>query len=242
MHVRACFRRLRFLCARNSGPQRMDNLYKEVTPLLTFLLPGFLSASIFYGFTSHPKPSQFERTVEALVFTFVVHAVTRMIEAVLEALGRVWSAGEWTSTSQLTCSVLIATALGALMAAAVNKDAVHSWLRKKGMTSRSSHSSEWHGVLGSSLSDVVLHLVDGRRLTGWPKEWPLNPGQGQFYILDPAWIDNDGNPVDLIDLEGIIIQAADVRWVEVIMVEGVRDGCFTQRFQSTTAAMETRAF
>ncbi len=41
----------------------MDNLYKEVTPLLTFLLPGFLSASIFYGFTSHPKPSQFERTV-----------------------------------------------------------------------------------------------------------------------------------------------------------------------------------
>jgi hypothetical protein len=79
-------------------------------------------------------------------------------------------------------------------------------------------------------------------LTGWSKEWPLNPGQGQFYILDPAWIDNDGNPVDLIDLEGIIIQATDVRWVEVIMVEGVRDGCFTQRFQSTTAAMETRAF
>lgn len=46
----------------------MDNLYKEMTPLLTFLLPGFVSASIFCGFTSHPKPSQFERTVEALVF------------------------------------------------------------------------------------------------------------------------------------------------------------------------------
>ena len=113
MHVPACSRSLRFLCTRNSGRQHMDNLYKEVTPLLTFLLPGFLSASIFYGFTSHPKPSQFERTVEALVFTFVVHAVTRMIEAVLEALGRIWSVGEWTSTSQLTCSVLIATALGA---------------------------------------------------------------------------------------------------------------------------------
>jgi hypothetical protein len=242
MHARTRARCLRSLHVGNQVPQRMDNLFKEVTPLLTFLLPGFLFASIFYGFTSHPKPSQFERTVEALVFTFVVHAATRMSEVLLETIGRTWSVGVWTLTSQLACSVLIATTLGALMAAAVNKDTFHSWLRKKGLTSRSSHSSEWHGVLGSNLADVVLHLVDGRRLTGWPKEWPLNPHSGQFYIQDPAWIDDDGNAMDLNGLDGIIIQATDVRWVEVILGEGVRHGCSTQRVQSTPPAMEARAF
>lgn len=227
MHVRGCFRRLRFLCARNSGPQRMDNLYKEVTPLLTFLLPGLLSASIFYGFTSHPKPSQFERTVEALVFTFVVHAATGMVQVLLEGVGRMFTVGDWTSASHLSCSVLMATVLGALMAAAVNRDTFHSWLRGKGLTSRTSHSSEWYCVLGSNPTDIVLHLIDGRRLIGWPKEWPLNPSNGQFYIQDPAWIDDDGNTVELRDLDGIIIHATDVRWVEVMLGKGVEHGIST---------------
>lgn len=46
----------------------MDSLFNNATTLLTFLLPGFLSAWVFYGLTSHPKPPQFERTAEALVF------------------------------------------------------------------------------------------------------------------------------------------------------------------------------
>lgn len=58
----------------------MDNLFSQATPLLLFLLPGFLSAWIFYGLTAHPKPSQFERTVEALVFTFVVKGITGLIK------------------------------------------------------------------------------------------------------------------------------------------------------------------
>lgn len=237
MHASIRSRRLRFAHVGNLGPQCMDNLFKEVTPLLTFLLPGFLSASIFYGFTSHPKPSQFERTVEALVFTFVVHAATRMSEVVLETMGRTWSVGVWTSTSQLACSVLIATVLGALMAAAVNRDIFHSWLRGKGLTSRTSHSSEWYCVLGSNPADVVLHLTDGRRLIGWPKEWPLNPCSGQFYIQDPAWIDDDGNTVELPDLDGIIIHATDVRWVEVMFGKGVENDISTQGVQPASAGI-----
>ena len=40
----------------------------EVVSVLTFLLPGFVAAAVFYSLTSHPKPGAFDRIVQALVF------------------------------------------------------------------------------------------------------------------------------------------------------------------------------
>ena len=79
----------------------MDSLFGNATTLLTFLLPGFLSAWVFYGLTSHPKPPQFERTVEALVFTFVVQALVTFTEVVLLLAGRCVVLGTWTESSSL---------------------------------------------------------------------------------------------------------------------------------------------
>ncbi len=197
----------------------MENLFSEAAPLLVFLLPGFLSAWIFYGLTSHPKPGQFERTVEALVFTFVVHAATKFVELILQLIGEGWAIGSWTSTSQIVCSVVLAILLGAAVTAGVNKDTFHSWLRKRGFTSRTSHPSEWFCVLDKNPAYGVLQLTDGRRLTGWSKEWPVNPSTGQFYIQMSAWITEGGDPVDLVALDGIRIHATDVRWVEVFPEE-----------------------
>lgn len=201
----------------------MDNLFSQATPLLMFLLPGFLSAWIFYGLTSHPKPGQFERTVEALVFTFVVQGITVLVKVALLACGRVWSMGLWTNESQTAWSIAVAAVLGIAVAAAVNKDTFHSWLRSRGFTSRTSHPSEWFCVLDSNPAYIVLQLQDGRRLTGWPKEWPMSPATGQFYIQQPAWIDDAGDVIDLAKLDGIIIHATDVRWVEVFPKEGTED-------------------
>lgn len=197
----------------------MDSLFSNVTPLLTFLLPGFLSAWIFYGLTSHPKPTQFERTVEALVFTFVVHAATQATRVLLEATGGYWSLGAWNEASQIIVSVVFAAALGLGLAAAVNKDIFHAWLRRKGFTSRTSHPSEWFCVLDKNPAFVVLQLKDGRRLIGWPKEWPVSPSSGQFYLQMPAWILDDGETRDLPELDGILIHATDVQWVEVFPPE-----------------------
>lgn len=210
----------------------MNNAFAEVTPLLQFLLPGFLSAWMFYGLTSHPKPGQFERTIEALVFTLLVQACTHLFRMILELAGRWYAVGEWTPISHLLWSAFLAVVVGAVAAAAVNKDVFHRWLRNKGLTSRSSHPSEWFCVLDSHAADVALHLKDGRRLTGWPKEWPVDPSAGQFYIQDPAWIQEDGELLELSDLDGIIIQATDVLWVEVFATKGAGNGVSPQRFKS----------
>jgi hypothetical protein len=69
----------------------------------------------------------------------------------------------------------------------------------------------------------VLHLHDGRRLYGWPKEWPIKSDEGQFYIMLPAWIKEDNSQVDMAELDGILVSATDVRWVEFIRDEGERN-------------------
>jgi hypothetical protein len=201
----------------------MDGLFSQATPLLMFLLPGFLSAWIFYGLTSHPKPSQFERTVEALVFTFVVQGATNLVKIGFLTCGKIWSIGPWTNDTQTIWSIVAATALGIGVAAAVNTDTFHSWLRRWGFTSRTSHPSEWFCVLDSNPAYIILQLQDGRRLTGWPKEWPVSPSTGQFYVQQPAWITEEGSIVDLATLDGIIIHATDVRWVEVFPKETIED-------------------
>ena len=99
----------------------MDTLFNNATTLLTYLLPGFLAAWVFYGLTSHPKPPQFERTVEALVFTFVVQALVKFIELMLLLAGRCFVLGIWTETSSLLWGFVLAGLLGTGLALAANK-------------------------------------------------------------------------------------------------------------------------
>lgn len=198
------------------------DISSELASAIIFLLPGFISAWIFYGLTSHPKPSQFERTVQALIFTFIVRALVPTVEWLSLIIGSEFGSGfVWTSASTEITSILLATALGFLLAYATNKDVFHKLLRRFGYTSRTSHPSEWFYIFSQKITFVILHLRDGRRLYGWPKEWPIEPNKGQFYIMLPSWIDADGAVIELPELDGILIQASDVQWVEFSADRGV---------------------
>jgi len=50
----------------------MDLLKADVVTQVFRLLPGFISAWIFYGWTAHPKKDAFDRVVQALIFTIIV--------------------------------------------------------------------------------------------------------------------------------------------------------------------------
>jgi len=47
----------------NTDESYAQEITKDFIILVTYLLPGFLAAWVFYGLTSPPKPSQFERVV-----------------------------------------------------------------------------------------------------------------------------------------------------------------------------------
>lgn len=188
----------------------------DAIAILAYLLPGFTAAWLFYGLTSHPKPPQFERLVEALVFTFVIQATLPLVKWSLELIGKILPLRPWDESAQLLASLILAILFGTLLAYFTNKDSFHKWLRSKRFTSRTSHPSEWFYVFSEKVQFVILHLKDGRRLYGWPKEWPVDPARGQFYIQEPSWISNEGKEINLPQLDGILVQVQDVKWVEFL--------------------------
>ena len=182
--------------------------------ILEFLLPGFVAAAVLYSLTSHPKPSAFERVVQALVFTIVVQAVEAMVFLIFHAPAE---GGPWSSDGEVLVSVPVAVVLGLMAAHASNKDYLHRLLRRLGITRENSYPSEWYSAF-SRHSDcyVVLHLKGERRLYGWPTEWPGLPDKGHFLIEEGEWLRDDGGGGEPAPHEGIAAMLVPVSEVEMV--------------------------
>ncbi len=206
----------------------MPELAKETAALLQYLLPGFLAAWVYYALTSHAKPIQFERIIQALIFTLIIQILIVPLEFILTFAGRGLAFRPWDAFAAQFSSVLLALSLGITLAYATNRDVLHGWLRKISFTTKTSHPSEWFGVFSENVTYVILHLNDERRLYGWPKEWPTESGQGHFYIMQPSWLIDKENSSptseesaipenrNITGVEGLLINVKDVKWVEFV--------------------------
>jgi hypothetical protein len=194
----------------------MDWMTSEVVSIVYYLMPGFLAAWVFYTLTAHRKTTPFERIVEALVFTVVVQAITFVVRWVLLLFGRLVHVGAWTEESTLVWSVLLALAVGSAVAWFANGDYFHSCLRNLGITTRTSFPSQWFSAFHAQKRWVILHLSGGRRLYGWPEEWPDHPDIGHFVIDQPEWLLEDGRRAPLYRVEKMLVPANDVELVEFL--------------------------
>jgi hypothetical protein len=191
----------------------MENFAKDFISVLQYLLPGFLAAWVFYGFTSYPKPSEFERIVQALIFTLIILLMVSGEKVSLLTLGENWAIGQWTEQSQLFCSVLSALILGTVVSYFANNDRFHKIARKLSLTRETSYPSEWFGVLLKNVTYVVLHFKDERRLYGWPIEWPSEPDRGHFVLEQASWlVDHEEKPIT--GVRTIMVNVKDIKWVE----------------------------
>lgn len=197
----------------------MPEISNETITLLQYLLPGFLAAWVFYGLTSHLKPNNFERVVQALIFTLIVQCLNVVIKSTLIYIGTYYSIADWSTSSDLISTTILAIFIGAMLSYLTNQDTLHEKLRKLKFTARSAHPSEWHGTLSNHEWYVVLHFKDSKRLLGYPKIWPSEPEKGHFFILQPAWLKDDGDEIILNDSAGLLINVTDVRWVELVKEE-----------------------
>ena len=191
----------------------MEGNATDLIPLLQYLLPGFLAAWIFYGFTSHPKPSQFEQVIQALIFTPIVQGSVFCARQALLAMGSVWSMGSWDEQSGVLASIPCATVVGFIFAYFANNDRVHALARRLGITKETSFPSEWFGVFSKKVAFIVLQLNDDRRIYGWPIEWPSDPERGHFSLVQASWLDEEAE-TPLTGVDSVLVKATDVRWVE----------------------------
>jgi hypothetical protein len=195
----------------------MDIPGKTIIDVLTYLLPGFITAAIVHNLTPAPRPIPFERVVLALIFTVVGQVVVLTIRESSFLVGETTKVliGNWTEETHLTWSVVIAVLSGLVVAHVANTDWLHSRLRNLGITRQTSYSSEWYGALSQHRGYIVLHLVGQRRLFGWPEEWPSSPDQGHFVMRLSEWLD-DGKSIPLTGVDKILIKASEVEMVELM--------------------------
>jgi hypothetical protein len=194
----------------------MEEAVTSTLGVLKYLLPGFLVAWVYFGLTAHYKPDKFERVIQALVFSIIVQAIAAVVRHALISFGRWFSFGAWNSDVQTIWSVIIAVLLGLFFSWCANTDRAHQFFRKFRVTKQTSYPSEWFGAFNDYERYVVLHLNGGRRLLGWPREWPNKSAEGHFLIVEAAWLLDDGGQADLTGNEGILVPASEVELIEFL--------------------------
>lgn len=194
----------------------METFAKDFVTLLQYLLPGFVAAWVFYGFTSFPKPSQFERVVQALIFTIFIQAFVFITKKIILLLGDKYPLINWNSHYSLLFSIAFGILLGITFSYFANNDKIHQILRYWKITKESSFPSEWFGAFLKNVTYVVLHFEDERRLYGWPIEWPSEPDKGHFVLEQASWLDedNEDKQIPITGVNSIMVNAKDVKWVE----------------------------
>lgn len=191
----------------------METFAKDFVTLLQYLLPGFITAWVFYGLTSFPKPSQFERVVQALIFTLFVQASVNIIKKMLFFIGKKWLLFTWTSSSDLIWSIISSLLLGLFFSYFANNDKIHKILRNLNITRETSFPSEWFGAFLNKITYIVLHLEGERRLYGWPIEWPSESEKGHFVLVQASWLIED-REIPVTGVESIMVDVKEVKMVE----------------------------
>jgi hypothetical protein len=190
----------------------------ELINLFNFLLPGFITIFVFYALTSFPKKSEFDKVVLALIWTVIINLIVDLFGFLLVVIGEhTGSIGEWTATSKALVSIAIAIVFGVIWVYLYNNDTLHRFLRKHKITNQTSYPSEWYGTFSETQGYVTLYFTDGKRLMGYPLEWPTDPKSGHFILEDASWlVDEDGKirQIELITVSKILVDVTKIDMVE----------------------------
>lgn len=127
--------------------------------------------------------------------------------------------GEWTPQVEGIWGIGLAVVLGLLLAFASNHDYLYRFARWLTLTSRSSYPEWIYAFRKREGMSVVLTLLDGRRLFGYPAVWPTDPKEGHFLITQPCWVDEHNQWIETPGIESYLIANVDVYLVEFLEKE-----------------------
>ena len=153
----------------------------------------------------------------ALIYTVAINSIVEVLSWGLIAFGETcFSIGEWSPTAKVLWSIFMAVILGLYLSYLYNNDLLHKMFRKRKITNQTSYPSEWYGTFSETPSYIVLHLIDRRRIMGWPSEWPSSPKNGHFILENAAWLDenDEKHPIELNNVEKIMLDVTNINMVE----------------------------
>lgn len=193
----------------------MEGLSAEIIPVLQQLMPGFLAMIVFYWFAEIPKPTYFEKILQALIATAVVQVFVTATERLCYLIGTYYSFGQWNEGLTSWINLVYAVAIGLALAYLCNNDIAFSLARKMRLTTRASQGDAIHIYKQMAAHAVIIHLTDERRMMGYIDAFPNDMHTGVYLISSPHWIENE-IPVPAAQTHSYMIPGADVRWVEFL--------------------------
>jgi hypothetical protein len=196
----------------------MDDLTQsssEIVDGLRYLIPGFISVLVFRSFTARTYNSTFESIMLALIFTFSAGLLAALVSPLLLWAGEYLSLGVLTRDGQTAIAAIFAAILGIIASTLANRDSIHRLARSLRLTNETSYPSQWYSSFRHRSQYVTLHLKDGRRIYGWPEEWPSQSDRGHFLVSEITWLEPDGASVQSPQ-SSLLVCANDVEFVEFV--------------------------
>lgn len=191
----------------------------EFVAAITFLLPGFVAAWVFYGLTAHPRRDHFERLIQAVIFTGIVHALTYGVQWSLGKATAFATWGAWTIEVATCWSIVNALVVGVVVSVLANYGWLHRLLQILYITKRTSYPSEWFSAFNGNRRWIVLHLEGERRMHGWPEEWPDSGDSGHFVMCNASWMLDNNELVPIHAADQLVIPVGSVKMVERLKTE-----------------------
>lgn len=182
----------------------MAGIGLEAVAVLLLLLPGFVSAAIIQSLCVRTSQTEFDKVIEALLYSFVVYVVFvaafgappfRVIAEPIPGNGTLYSPD--VDSTSLLWLLGISVAIGLAVSASSTNDIHGSVLRWARITQRTTRSSIWSDVFDEISYYVQIQFVDGRRIIGWPKYYSDTPDESSVFLENAAWIERDGHVIQI---------------------------------------------
>jgi len=194
----------------------------EALGILLLLLPGFLCAYIAQRLAARRDRTELDKVIQALIFSFVLYMVSwPFFGYTLPIAWKMQSDGSFRISvhyPHLVVLFLLSVLFGIAYAVNINYDWSLTLLRKLSITERTARSSIWNDTFLSAGGFVQVDMKDGRRVTGWVRDYSDDAADCSIFLEEAAWILENGSEINingpgiLLTKESVIQSVAFLNW------------------------------
>jgi hypothetical protein len=188
------------------------------------LLPGFSAAYFVQALATRRSQTDFERVVEALVFSFFIYVCfvpwnhgSLPFHIKHDPTGQFDATVQW-DPNQLVILALV-TAVFSLLAIAYIRHDGNRLFRTIGLTERTTRNSIWNDILEHEAIDnqpIQVELGDGRNVIGVLLYYSDVSEEGSLYLTQAAWVDSEGATVPIPGPGILLTRNSGIRCVSLL--------------------------
>lgn len=162
----------------------------QALQILIFLIPGFISEGILDALIVREEKKEFEKTIEALIFSMVIYTIYSLISVSGKSpiiLSQVEQSITYSYDSKSFLWLgLFSVSIPVVLSFFVTNDWHMKLARLLWITRKTARSSVWFDVFCDIRKPTIINFKNGRRIYGWPKYFSNNPENQYVFLFKPA--------------------------------------------------------